>query len=89
MMEHFKIGTEWRTLGGWRAVVVQSDANGVMAYHDCTPNHVGLVALHQEDGGHRLSYTSAYHERAEYFACTDFDLIDGWHAQDNGKVATA
>lgn len=63
-MNKYEIGTQWKTRGGWRAVVVDVLNIGFVAYHSMVLNNRSGTIQHDTDG-------KGYNDRV-------YDLIEPW-----------
>jgi len=70
MSDKYEIGTQWKTRGGWRAVVVAHEAQSFGAWHDGK----SIDGLHDVDG------------KCMNLGDGDFDLIEPWKEQREGEV---
>lgn len=68
-MNKFEIGTQWKTRGGWRAVVVAEINDGqLLVWH-----RVCVEQVHDTHGHNLRNNGEKYNSPAE-----DFDLIEPW-----------
>lgn len=73
-MSKFEVGSQWKTRGGWRAVIVtmRDKENGFDVFHE----HEECIWGHESEGAYAGDETS---ER-------NYDLIEPWTEPKSGEV---
>lgn len=72
----YKVGTEWKTKGGWKATVVKvipyiyEGAFTIFVRHDCDKKH--------SDGN--LVEHNCFHGEQGYFHSEEFDIVSPYRA---------
>jgi hypothetical protein len=73
-MKHvYKLGSQWTTNGGWRAVVVTNIKNGLLVWHE----NENRTFLHNHDGSHTVD--NSYNLKKQYLElCRGTAWVNIW-----------
>lgn len=79
MTNKFEIGSQWKTRGGWRAVVVVDNGESLNVWHSSAKD----TYTHKKNGKYRYYCGNDYDLMSPW---NDYDLISPWEEPREGKV---